>query len=298
MGLLASLLSAVFSTSKDLVSKRLAVNLDGMTSTFASFAFALPYYLLVLALLALFGSESVTWSLGFLGLLFLRSVTDTFAEGMKMHAFAHADLSVVAIILSLSPVFLLITSPLLTGDPLTWPDALAIALVVGGSLLAVYRPSGATWASQRKGIVLAVAASVFFSLNSCFDRLALREATSEAWQPSFWRPVFSGFTMTLLSATFLLPAVLASRARLKSLHVHGAGLWLRGFFEVAFMVAKLFAVQYAYWSAPRVTGVQRLSLLLSIVAGRVFFREEDFGRRLTAGLLILAGVFLIAWLQW
>jgi hypothetical protein len=44
--------------------------------------------------------------------------------------------------------------------------------------------------------------------------------------------------------------------------------------------------------------VQRLSLLISIIGGRIFFREEDFGRRFAAGVLILAGVFLVAWMQW
>src|ERR1700733_12021788 len=86
MGLLASLLSAVLATSKDLVSKRLAFRLDGMTSTYASFAYALPYYVLVLAVLWLLDRETFTCSLAFLWLVLLRSVTDTLAEAMKMHA--------------------------------------------------------------------------------------------------------------------------------------------------------------------------------------------------------------------
>ena len=43
--------------------------------------------------------------------------------------------------------------------------------------------------------------------------------------------------------------------------------------------------------------MQRLSLVLSILGGRVFFKEEDVGRRLAAAGLILGGVFLIAWLR-
>ena len=39
------------------------------------------------------------------------------------------------------------------------------------------------------------------------------------------------------------------------------------------------------------------SLLLSIIAGRVIFKEADFLRRLIAGLLILAGVIWILWEQ-
>src|SRR5262249_62335715 len=121
MGFFAATLSAVFSSSKDLVSKRLASRLDGTASTFASFAFALPYYVLVLVVLYLLGEETFAWTPLFLTFVLLRSVTDTFAEWMKMYAFAHGDISIVATFFSLSPLFLLVTSPLLTGDPLELP---------------------------------------------------------------------------------------------------------------------------------------------------------------------------------
>jgi drug/metabolite transporter (DMT)-like permease len=286
MGLLASLLSAVLSASKDLVSKRLAFRLDGTASTYASFAYALPFYLLVMAILGLSGYEAFTTSLTFLVLVLLRSVTDTLAEWMKMHAFSHGDISLVASFFSLSPLFLLITSPLITGDPLSVLEVIATFLVVGGSLLLVYRPSGKGWAEQKTGILLAIGAALFFSLNSCFDRLAVQEGT----------PVFAGFAMTLLSAVFLFPLVVFRKDRLEGLRSQRKSLLIRGFMEVAFMVSKLTAL--VYLQAPYVVGIHRLSLLLSIIGGRVFFKEQDFGRRLAAGVLILGGVILIAWLQW
>src|SRR5260370_18098090 len=154
MGFVAALLSAGFSSAKDLLSKRLAFRLDGTVSTFASFGFALPFYVLLLAVLYLVGVESFEWSSLFLLLVLLRSVTDTVAEWMKMHAFAHGDISMVATFFSLSPLFLLITSPLITGDPLFLPDVPAVVLVVGGSWLMVSRPSQTGWAGQRKGLLL------------------------------------------------------------------------------------------------------------------------------------------------
>jgi drug/metabolite transporter (DMT)-like permease len=285
MGFLAALLSAVFSSSKDLLSKRLAFRLDGTVSTFASFGFALPFYILLLAVLFLLGLETFEWSLLFLVLVLLRSLTDTCAEWMKMYAFAHGDISIVATFFSLSPLFLLITSPLITRDPLGLPDVVAVVLVVGGSLLMVYRPAQTGWAAQKKGILLATGAALFFSLNSCFDRLAVQTGT----------PVSSGFTMTLLSALFLAPFVVFRRDRLHALRVHRTGLLIRGGLEIAFMVCKLSALQFL--AAPDVVAVQRLSLVLSIIGGRMFFKEPDFTRRLAAGLLILGGVFVVAWVQ-
>ena len=194
--------------------------------------------------------------------------------------------TLVACFFSLSPLFLLGTSPLITGDPLTLVDAVAVLLVVAGSLLTVYRPTTADWASQRKGILLALGAALFFSLNSCFDRLAVQKGT----------PVFAGFAMTLCSALFLLPLVVRRADRRAALRIYWLDFAIRGFLEIAFMVSKLTALKYL--SAPNVVAIQRLSLVLSIIGGRVFFKEGDFAKRLAAGFLILAGVVLIAWAQW
>lgn len=285
MGFLAALLSAVFASSKDLLSKRLAFRIDGTTSTFASFGFALPFYLLVLAVLCPLGIERLDGSLAFLGLVLLRAITDTFAEWMKMVAFAHGDISVISTFFSLAPLFLLFTSPLITGDALSIPDIVAVLLTVAGGLMMIYRPSHADWSAQKKGILLACGAAFFFSLNSCFDRLAAQRGT----------PVFAGFAMTLFSALFLLPFVAFRMDRREALRVYGSGLLFRGGLEVAFMACKLFALQFL--DAPDVVAVQRFSLVLSILGGRVFFKEPDFRRRSAAGILILAGVFVVGWMQ-
>src|SRR5207248_8776220 len=141
-------------SSKDLLSKRLAFRIDGMTSTYASFAYALPFYVVFLLVQYLRGEETVTFSSAFWVLVLLRSVTDALAEGMKMHAFAHGDISVVSCFFSISPLFLLITSPLITGDTMSLEGIVAVCVVVGGSVLLMYRPSAAGLAMQKKGILL------------------------------------------------------------------------------------------------------------------------------------------------
>src|SRR5262249_42489841 len=137
-------------TSKDLISKRLAFKMDGTASAFASFSYALPFYIVLLLVLYLLGKESFVLSASFLILVLLRSITDTFAEWMNMYAFSHSDISVVAPFFSLSPIFLLISSPLITQDKLTFTDALAVLLTVAGGLLIVYRPGHSSWRTQKK----------------------------------------------------------------------------------------------------------------------------------------------------
>jgi drug/metabolite transporter (DMT)-like permease len=301
MGLIAALSSAVLASAKDLVSKRLAFRLDGTASTFASFAYALPFYVLILAVLYFAGEETFALSGAFLLLVLLRSITDTLAEWLKMSAFTHGDISLVVSFFSLSPVIMLFTSPLITGDvPSFWGSA-AVVIVTIGSLLLVYRPTSAGFAAQKKAVLLATCAALFFSLNSCFDRLAVQKAlpgfetADRSVGSTVVRAAYSGFAMTLLSAIFLLPLIAGNKLRLASLGASWRGLWLRGFLEAAFMVCKLSAL--VYWQAPYVAGFQRFSLILSIIGGRVFFKEADFGRRFAAGILILSGIALIAFLE-
>jgi drug/metabolite transporter (DMT)-like permease len=60
------------------------------------------------------------------------------------------------------------------------------------------------------------------------------------------------------------------------------------------MVGKLYALQFL--QPAYVTGILRLSLVFSIIGGRVFFGETDTLRRLLAAALIIGGVLVIGWL--
>src|SRR5436309_11673234 len=87
----AGLFSATCAAAKDLLSKRLSFRIDGATSTFASFAFALPFYLTALTILYALGLSKFDFSTRFVIFVFARAITDTLAEGLKMYAFNHGD---------------------------------------------------------------------------------------------------------------------------------------------------------------------------------------------------------------
>lgn len=284
MGILLALVSAFFSSSKDLVSKRLAASVDGTTSAFASFAFALPWYLLIMLLSALFGWEALRATDSAYLLVALRALTDTGAEITKMYALMHADVSLLSCVFALHPFFVVLISPLVTGDPFRTQDGVAIVSIVIGSLVLAYRPrragAGPLFNGQSRGVFIGVLSSVFFAMNSCLDRLAAQQSS----------PIFSGFTMTALSALYILPLMFFGR-RWSALPTAVRPFTVRGIFETGFMVCKLAALQFL--TAPKVLGIQKLSLLISIVGGRVVFKEGDFARRFIAGCFVFAGIVII-----
>jgi len=281
IGITAALLSAVCATAKDIVSKGVAPQVSGRVSALASFLFALPYYLGVLGVLYLLGIETFTVSGPFLTWVILRALSDTAAEWLKMEAIAVSDLSFVACFLALSPVFLIFTSPFLTGDPIGRTEIGALLLVVVGTIIVAWKPGESLARADRRGMLLGTGAAFFFSLNTCFDRLAVQTAS----------PTLSGFAVTLAAGLMLLPT-------LRQTPSVNADLWrlrrpflLRGFFELSFMVAKLTAL--VYLTAPTVMALQRVSLVLSVIGGRTIFHERDFQRRLVGASLVLGGVVLL-----
>jgi drug/metabolite transporter (DMT)-like permease len=210
MGFLAAIVSALCSTAKDIVSKALAGRVHPDLSTFASFLFALPFYLLIMAISYISGSAAFDFAGPFIWLVLARSITDVFAESFKMKAFACGDLSLVSSFLSLSPILLALISPFVTGDSVSFADMIALVLIVGGGLLLVQRDPASGKVFQLRAVLYALAASGAFALNSCFDRLAVLDSG----------PIVSGFAMTALAALLTLPLVLRHRGAIRSLNEH------------------------------------------------------------------------------
>lgn len=278
MGILAAFLSALFAASKDLVSKSLASRVDSTVSTFASFIYAMPFYLLLLIFLGLTGYEQFQFGSNFIILVLVRSITDCLAEWCKMSALAHAEISLLASFLSLSPVFLLLLSPLFTSDSVGSWGAAGVCLVVAGSIVILYRHGRVPSERERKGIALALLTAFFFALNTCFDKLAVEQSS----------PTLAGAAMTALAALFFVPFMWHKRVLFSQLRREQGLFWTRGMLELMFMVSKLAALQFL--PAAYVMALLRVSLLLSIIGGRVMFHEHGFLRRFIGGLIVLSGI--------
>jgi drug/metabolite transporter (DMT)-like permease len=204
-----------------------------------------------------------------------------FAEGFKMRAFANGDISLVTSFLALSPLILAFLSPYITGDKVTTHDYLALAFIVVGSLMLVRRDKDTGKVFQLRAVVYALLASLAFALNSCFDRLAVVQSGA----------LVSGFSMTLLAGLFCVPVAFRHRDALPQLSLHARPFLVRGAWETLFMVSKLFAMTIL--EAHVVLGISRISLILSVLAGRTMFGERDTRRRLVAAACMYLGLLVL-----
>jgi drug/metabolite transporter (DMT)-like permease len=283
MGIFAAFLAAIFASSKDLTSKRISFKVSGTISAFASFLFALPFYLILLFILYLLGFENFFLTREIFILILLRSITDTFAELFKMHAMSFTDISLLASVFALYPLILLFVGPLITGDQVSTGIFAATIIIAFGSQTLVWKSALLSSRHQIPGILLAMASACCFALNTSFDRLAAQKST----------PVFASFSMTLLACIFLSIFVFFSKEKnqIAQLISHKGNFFLRGLFEVAFMSSKLTALRYL--TPSYAVGIQNISLLFTIISGALIFKEKDLERRLAAGLLIFTGIIIM-----
>lgn len=283
MGYFIAIISAFNSTGKDILSKMLAGRVSPAVSTCASFLYAVPFYLVLLCGAAATGLADLSISWPFFLLLVARSVTDLFAEGFKMQAFACGDISLVTSFLALSPLFLAILAPFVTNDPVTPSEVVALLCIVAGGVIVIQRDRATGKIFQLKAVLYALAAAFAFAMNSCLDRLAVQQGGA----------LVAAFGMTVLAGLCTVPWVVRRERLWGGLTSHVRLFTARGACETIFMVTKLLAM--GYLPPHIVVGVARISVVLSVCAGYFIFKERQMPRRLLGALVVYIGLIVLLW---
>ncbi len=281
MGVLLAFLSAVFSSGRDLFFKSLSRDLSSSYLTYASFLYSIPFYLLILAIAWALNLESFVFSGSFLLLVVLRALTDLLAEWSKMEAIKRADISFISNFYTLSPVFLLFIAPFITGDTIGYLGIVGVLIVTIGSFVIISLEKVALKELPWKAILIALCSSIAFTVNTCFDKLAVQQAS----------PLLSGFFVTFLAAIFFKPLFLFKKSESNIKLNASKALWGRGFFETVFMLCKLSALSFL---APQyVSALKKVSLFISVIGGKVAFNEQNTKKRFFGALLIFTGIICI-----
>jgi drug/metabolite transporter (DMT)-like permease len=200
-----------------------------------------------------------------------------------MRAFEKGDVSLVSGLLSLSPLFLTIISPFITGDVIHRSEVLGVVLIVLGGLVLVKRDRTTGKVAQPVAVIYALIGSLAFALNSALDRLAVGQAGA----------VTSAFSVTVCAALLTLPALFRVPSARVDLTSNAGSFFLRGFFETGFMVAKMVALTTL--PAHVVVGIMRMSMIFTVVAGGKLFNEKNRGRRIVGTLIMYVGLLALLW---
>jgi drug/metabolite transporter (DMT)-like permease len=215
------------------------------------------------------------------------------AMWLYMKAIRRSPLSLTLPYLAFTPVFNTVTGYVLLGETVTLLGFSGIALVVCGAWLLnvdtvnsgsrrnIFAPFRAIASEPGSRLMLMVAA--LYSLTSVMGKGALQYVS-----PGFFGPFYC--VLLRLVATVLFarrqvhPGKVLTRHRLAHLGV--------GLFMALMVLTHFYAIQHV--EVAYMIAVKRTSLLFGMLYGAWLLREGGLVRNLAAGVLMVAGVCLIA----
>ena len=285
LGLILAFGTAISEALKDIFSKE---NLRFADEYTVAFSMHLVISVLLAPIVFAMGIEAV--STRFLLALFSSSFIQLVVILLYMKAIKRAELSVTVPLVTLTPLFMLLSSPILIGQ---FPNLVGIGgilfIVVGTYLLnmeesrtGVLAPFKNLVHSQSSRYMLIVA--FLWSITANIDKIGVEETS----------PIFWAFSKDLLILLYLVPIVyLKSKAPLRQLKSRWPQLLGIGIFRTTSVLTQMFAIQFIL--VAYVISIKRSSALLIILYSIFFLHErKNLKIRLLAITIISVGLALIA----
>lgn len=251
---------------------------------FAMRMFALPFLIPLLWFIEIPETGDYFWIALFTGGLLNILITILY-----LNAIQHSDLSLTVPMVTFTPLFLLITSPLILGEI---PDAKGIAgvlCIVAGSYFLQFssRKKGflAPFATlfSEKGPRLMLLVAFLWSITANIDKVGVQNSS-----PFFW--VISVSVFLFIG---MIPLVFwKARGQVPHLKNNFAVIFPVGLFTALTLIFQMHAIELTH--VAYVIAVKRTSALFVVFFGVIFFKEKGFGNRVFAVLIMLLGVALIS----
>ncbi|MDH4361186.1 MAG: EamA family transporter [Nitrospirota bacterium] len=284
-----ALLAAISESLKDLCSKHGLRSVSPQLAALAACAIPIPLLLTIVLF-----TDSVP-SLGprYWWALLIGGTLNILAMLQFMRALQASDLSLAVPFVSFTPIFLLITSPLLVGDVPTTQDIVGIVCIVAGAyvlhiqsvhqgllapFLAVFREPG-----PRRMLSVAF----IYSLTSNFDKIGVQNSSPLFWSLSIASVMTIGFLLLLR----LLPQQAIVAPHMGTLGI----LFLIGLFQAIGLLVHNTAISLG--PVPSVIAIKRSSILFAVIWGFIFLRERHIGERLAGALLMMIGMGILGFGQ-
>jgi drug/metabolite transporter (DMT)-like permease len=297
IGILLAAGAALGESLTDVFRKKTAMSFDPVVSAFVlhalTFVLALPFTLLVsfevfhlpFSMRVFVHSFPASWDfwLSLSGSVALNAI----AVYLVMDVLATAEIGMVLPLTTLSPVFLLLTAPIIVGE---FPSPLGLVGIlvttVGTWGLArkpgqdgILKPFKLLWSQSNNRKMILVA--LLYAFSSPFDKRA-----SVAGGP-LWYLTCIDFGLAFVYLPFLF------RRRRWSTLFSGAGTKL-----IPLGLANLFRAWCQFTAlnfliVPYVIGIKRFSIIFGILWGRWLFGERNTAQRLIASAVMILGSILI-----
>ena len=201
-----------------------------------------------------------------------------------------ADLSLTVPLVTLTPLFLLVTSPIIVGEWPTRLDAIGVLLLIVGSYMLNLKASeGFTLAPLQAlmtnpGSRMMLGVAFLWSITSNFDKVGTLNSSSLFWGMSLFSTIAGGMVPLVIQRAWHQGKGLAMR----ELRSQAPFVILAGVFNAIGISLQFVALTMA--PVAQVVAVKRMSALISVGFGYTLFGETGLRERLLGAAIMISGV--------
>ena len=294
-------LTALFESFTDVASKKSLKNVDMYLTAFfirfSAFLFLIPVLFLVIFL----------WGVPTIGpqfwvALLIGGSLNVLTTVLYMKALKHSDLSISVPMLAFTPLFLLVTSPLIVGEFPTTLGLVGIILIVMGSYILNINEFKKGYLApfkallQEKGPKLMLIVAFIWSITSNYDKIGAVNSSPIIWVVA----------VNLFIAISIFPILLTSNKdyfqKKRSSLVKDGSYWelikenknillFTGFLSALTIIFQIYAITLTL--VAYVIAIKRTSVCFGVIWGHLIFHEKGVKERLTGAIVMVLGVVLI-----
>ncbi len=278
-----SILTAFFESLKDVTSKKVLKEID---EYFVSWS--LRFFSSIFLIPVLFFIEIPELGKSFFIALLSAGIIDSLTTVLYMKAIKYSDLSLSVPMLAFTPLFLLVSSPIMIGEFPNLSGLFGIAFIVAGSYVLNIQEKEKGYLGpikvllKEKGPKLMLIVAFIWGITSNIDKIGIRNSS-----PIFWT-VALNFTITMLLSPIM---VSKSKNSVSFIKKNFGFKILVGLFSALSGIFQMMAINIALVSY--VISIKRTSIIMGVVFGYLIFKESNIKERLSGVLLMITGVFLI-----
>ncbi|RLI99775.1 MAG: EamA family transporter [Candidatus Aenigmatarchaeota archaeon] len=284
--LIFAMLATFFAAVNDAIIKKSIRNVNEY-----SLAYLWKLYTTIFLLPFLFLTGMPAFGNQFWLALFIAACINATTSIIYIKALKHSDLSISTPMLTFTPAFLLITSPLLLGE---FPDIYGligtIIIIFGSYMLNASNINRGYLAPfktlmKERGPRFMLLIAFIWSIGANLDKIGVRSSSILLWP----------LAVNMLSSIFILPFMIMHKQNkggikfsIKQEHKY---LLLIGLFTAMLSVSQMIAISLAL--VVYVVSIKRMSILINILLGYVIFKEKNIKERFIGGAIMIIGALFI-----
>jgi drug/metabolite transporter (DMT)-like permease len=278
-----SILTALSESMKGVFGKKSLKSIDEYIVAWSLRLFSLPFLVPLL-----FFIEIPPLGIHFWTALFFAVIIVVVTSILYMRAIKHSDLSLVMPVVAFTPLFLLITSPLINGEFPTFFGLVGVLLIVVGSYALNIKEKQNGYAAPFRSLLkssgpkLMLIVAFIWSIGANIDKIGVQNSS----------PIFWAISVNVLAALVMIPIVLhKSPHNIRQMPANAKTLIPIGLFSALMLVFQMTAINMTL--VAYVISIKRTSAIFSVFFGYLIFREKDIRSRLVGTVIMIIGVLLI-----